>query len=265
MPVTMRRVGDVDALELHEQGDGPPLLFLHGIRGLDHHGAVLDGLARDFRVLAPSHPGFGRSALPDWCDTVDDLVCVYLELIDDLGLRDLAVVGCSLGGWIAAELALRAPLAQLVLVDAVGIRVGGREERDIADIYALSAAEVARLAFSNPDLAAGFASIEGKSQEELAIIARNQDAGVLYGWEPYFCNPKLLRRLRRVTAPTLVVWGADDGIVTTDYGRAYAAAIPGARFQAIAAAGHAPQLEQPEAFLAVVRDFLGTAPGAPAR
>lgn len=254
--VTQRQVGDVESLELVEQGEGPALLLLHGIRGLAGHEALIDALAVDNRVIAPSHPGFGNSALPEWCDTVDDLVHVYLELIDELALEDVAVVGCSLGGWIAAELALRTPLRRLVLVDAVGIRVGGREDRDIADIFALPAAEVVARAFSDPARMADYLSLEGKSKEELAIVARNQEAAVLYGWEPYFCNPKLLRRLKRLRVPTLVVWGANDGIVTPDYGRAYAAAIPGARFVAIDDAGHAPHLEQPAAFLAAVREFL---------
>ena len=124
----LRQIGGIE-LELRELGAGRPLVFLHPETGLYGHGPVLDLLAERRRVLVPSHPGFGRSSLPDWVDEVDDVVYTYLDLLDELGLEDVALVGCSLGGWIACELALRSPrVAALALVASLGIRVGGPED-----------------------------------------------------------------------------------------------------------------------------------------
>lgn len=252
----LRQVGGIE-LELRELGDGRPLLFLHPETGLYGHGPVLDLLAERRRVLVPSHPGFGRSSLPDWVDEVDDVVYTYLDLLDELGLEDVALVGSSLGGWIACELALRSPrVGALALVGSLGIRVGGPEDRDIHDVFASSPAELARLAFHDEAAGARFFDYPARTDEELAITARDQEAAVLYGWEPYFCDPKLRRRLRRVAAPTLVLWGASDRIAAPDYGRALADAIPGARFELVERAGHFPQLERPDAVAAAVLSFL---------
>jgi pimeloyl-ACP methyl ester carboxylesterase len=244
------------ALELFEAGEGRPLLVLHGEGGLQRAQGFLRQLAARAHVVAPSHPGFGRSELPDWVDGVDDLVYLYLDLLDAHDLRDVTVVGLSLGGWVAAELAVQRPprVAACVLVDAYGIRVSeDREVRDLADIWATHPEELSRLAYHDPALArVDYGSL---SDEEVEIAARNQQAAVLYGWKPYLNNPKLRRRLRRVTAPTLVVWGEDDGIAPLAYGRAFADAIPGARFEVLPGAGHHPEVEQPERLAGLVAGF----------
>jgi pimeloyl-ACP methyl ester carboxylesterase len=146
-------------------------------------------------------------------------------------------------------------IAKLVLGAPLGIKVGDRETRDIPDIFALPPEEVAQLKFHDPSLAkVDYASL---SDDELTVLARNREATALYAWEPYFHNPKLKRRLRRVTVPTLLVWGAQDHFVTPGYyGAAYRKAIPGARLELIAHAGHLPHVEQPQAFVNCVRAFL---------
>lgn len=113
-------------LEVFESGSGAPLLFLHSVQGFDERDALTGLLAARHRLIAPSHPGFGKSSLPDWIDNVDDIAYVYLELLDRLGLKDVNLVGCAIGGWIAAEMATKAPkrIKRLVMVGPVGVKLG---------------------------------------------------------------------------------------------------------------------------------------------
>jgi pimeloyl-ACP methyl ester carboxylesterase len=244
-------------LEIIERGDGRPLLWLHGEEGLEASGGFLDLLSRHGGVLAPSHPGFGHSPEAADVDTVDDLSYLYLDLLEARGLREAVVIGASLGGWIAAEMAVKSAerLAGLVLVAPMGIKVGGRETRDIPDIFALHPDEVARLSYRDPARAArDYAAL---SDDQLTAIARNREATAQYVWEPYFHNPKLRGRLRRIGVPTLLLWGADDRFVTADYyGAAYRAAIPGARMELIERSGHFPHLEEPAALAAHIGRFV---------
>ena len=244
-------------LEVVERGRGQPILVLHGEDGLAPQAPFLELLAIHGRVIAPSHPGFGHSPDSDYIDTVDDLSYLYRDLLSEQNLRDVVVIGFSLGGWIAAEMAVKSTerIARLILVAPLGIKIGDRETRDIPDIFALPADEVARLQYH--DSSRFHLDYTALSEDALTVIARNREATALYAWEPYFHNPKLRRRLRRIHIPTLLLWGASDRFVTPGYyGAAYRDAIPGARLEIIAQAGHVPQLEQPEAFVERVRAFI---------
>lgn len=244
-------------LEVTERGQGRPILLLHGEDGLDPGAPFLDLLAAHGRVIAPAHPGFGHSPDAETVDTIDDLAYLYLDLLTEQDLRAVIVIGCSLGGWIAAEMAVKCTdrLAKLILVAPMGIKVGDRETRDIPDIFALPPHEVARLQYHDPARAAvAYATL---SDDALTVIARNREATALYAWEPYFHNPKLRQRLHRLNIPTVLMWGASDRFVTPGYyGTAYRDAIPGARLEIVERAGHFPHLEQPEAFIERVRKFL---------
>lgn len=244
-------------VEIQRQGDGRPLLFLHSVDGVEPGAAWFQDLAADFDVIAPWHPGFGHSDWPAEFRTISDLAFYYLELIRALDLRDVILVGSSFGGWLAAEIAVRSveALSHLVLVDPLGIKVGGREDRDIADMYAVSQEELTRLAYHDPRKRQRDYST--MNDHDLLGIARSREAYTYFGWKPYMHNPGLRRWLRRIRVPSLVVWGADDGIVSLDYGRAYTAEIPGARFEIIDEAGHYPHTEQPERFTELLRDFVG--------
>lgn len=245
-------------LEIVERGQGRPILWLHGEEGLDPPAPFLDGLAAHGRVLAPSHPGFGHSPDAESVETVDDLAYLYLDLLAERDVREAVVIGASLGGWVAAEMAVRCTdrLAGLVLVAPLGIKVGDRETRDIPDIFALHPDEVTRLQYRDP--ARAVVDPATLSDDQLTVLARNREATALYAWEPYFHDPKLRRRLHRIGVPTLLLWGAEDGFVGAGYyGVAYRDAIPGARLETIAGAGHFPHLEQPEAFVERIRRFLG--------
>jgi pimeloyl-ACP methyl ester carboxylesterase len=243
-------------LEIIDRGKGRPLLFLHPGIGVDPAAPVLERLADSMRLLAPSHPGFGRSDLPRSFTTVDDLAYFYLDLLDTLDLRDTVVVGVSLGGWIAAEIAIKSTgrIAKLVLADAIGIRVSGNPETsDIADIFALPEKDFVALAYHDP---AKGTRDPAWPEAKLVAHVRNLESTARFAWSPYMHDPKLKGRLHRIDVPTLLLWGAQDRIVTPAYGRAYAAAIPGAKFATIDQAGHFPHIEQPEQFARRVLSFV---------
>jgi len=233
-------------VELLTRGAGPALLFLHPHIGLTRADAFLAALARRFTVYAPSHPGFGRSALPRHFTTVDDLAYFYLDLIEERDLDRIVLVGASFGGWLAAEIAIKASprLQRLVLIDPLGIRLSERDTPDIVDFFATSQSELDRLAYRDP--AHARLDHSAISEEDAFIHFRNRESAALYGWSPYMNDPKLKGRLHRIKVPTLVLWGEDDGIVEPRYGSAYAGLIPGARFATVAGAAHFPHIERPQ-------------------
>src|SRR6266568_8939433 len=244
------------SVDVIDRGRGRPLLFLHPGIGIERNAPVLDALAHNARVIAPSHPGFGRSELPKWMTAVDDLAYFYLDFLETLDLREVVLVGVSLGGWIAAEIAVKSTerLSHLVLANPVGIKVGDRETRDIVDIYAIPESEYVQLAYFNPEV--GTHDYKTMPDAQVLAAARNREATARYAWSPYMHDPKLRGRLYRIDIPTLVLWGASDRIVSESYGRAYCAAITGARFELIERAGHFPHLEQPEIFATRVFSFV---------
>ena len=245
-------------LEIEERGSGPPLLFLHAGEGLAPERPWFDLLAQRFRVIAPWHPGFGRSALPDWIGSADDLAYLYLDLAQTLQLRDAVLVGTCFGGWIAAEMAVRDTrgFGRLVLVDPVGIKVGGVTERDIADMHAVSRDDVLERAWADPARSA--IDTTKLPETELAAIARGRESLLVFGWKPYMHNPRLKHWLHRIDVPTRLLWGAQDRIVTPSYGEHWCALIPDATMQVIPDAGHYPHWEQPEAFVQQIVDFAAS-------
>ena len=243
-------------LEVVRRGKGRPILALHGFDTIDPAAPFLDLLARHGEVIAPSSPGFGQSPRPKDFDKVYDLVHLYLEILEMLPGDTVTLLGFSFGGWLAAEVAAACShrLDKLVLVDPLGIKISDRETPDILDIFNKSPEEVRRRSWHDPDTFAP--DYNAMSDKELVIQARNREALCLYAWHPYMYNPQLPRWLGCINAPTLLVWGASDGVVTPNYGRAYARLIPGSQFALIEAAGHHPEIEQPEAFVERVAAFL---------
>jgi len=240
------------SLETEVAGSGPPLLFLHGGDYVAQNRSFLDRLATRFRVVAPRHPGFGTTPRPSWFRSVNDIAYLYLDLLAQLDLDDVLLAGSSFGGWIALEMAVRseARIGRLVLIDALGVKFGGREERDIADIYALPADEVLRRTFADP--ARSVPDYAALDDAAALAIARDREATALYGWKPYMHDPALVHWLHRITRPALVLWGEQDGIVAPSYGERLAAALPNTSFETIAAAAHYPQIEQPDAVAAAI-------------
>ena len=243
-------------LEVLRRGAGNPLLLLHGFQHIDPRLPVVDLLARDAQLIAPSHPGFGRSSRPADFGTVYDLVHLYLGLLDSLPQGPLTLMGLSFGGWLAAEIAVKAGrrIDKLILVDALGIKVSDRETPDILDVFNAHPQDVIAKSWHDPQTFGP--RYDDMEDDELVARSRNWETLARYGFHPYMYNPQLKRWLGNIKARTLVLWGASDGVVKPTYGEAYAKLIPGARFETIANAGHHPEIEQPDALAARVREFL---------
>ncbi len=255
-PATQAHSGfiEVDDCRVHllRGGKGEPLLFLHGASGGGTWLPFMEDLARDFDVLAPEHPGFGLSDDPPWLDTVSDLAYFYLDVIERLGLKDVHLIGTSLGGWMAAEMAVRntTRIKTLTLVCAVGVLADGGP---MDDVFRLPPEEHLRLFCHGPanadarrrQLAAADPVVQGRNK---ATVAR-------LGWRPRFHNPDLHKWLHRIDRPTRVLWGESDFIVPIRFGEAYKALIPGAELVVLPKTGHAPYVEEPAAFAEAIRTF----------
>lgn len=231
-------------LSLGRVGDGPPVVLLHGLVG-SHLTAGWEALAADFTLVMPEHPGFGKTPRPDSIRSVGDLAVLYLDLIDQLGFGATPLIGHSLGGWLAAEMATRSRFSALVLVSSLGCRIEG-ERRE--DIFCRPREQVLDLVYADRKLA----PTDGDSFED----ARNLNALAHYGWNPYLCDPGLRGRLHRIQNPTLVVWGAGDAVVPATHAALFAGEIPNSTSVVIEDAGHDAAADQPERLAAVVRDFL---------
>ena len=263
--MTTLRAGTLE-LEVLRRGEGRPILLIHGVNPVHPRALFVDMLAQHGEVIAPSHPGFGASDRPADFDTMYDLINLYHDVLDAIPSPTVSVIGFGFGGWIAAELAVAGArkIDRLVLADPVGIKLSGREERDIVHFFNTDPAELNRRAWHDPSrrpdgiYGLGWQATisEAMTDGEMISLARNWDSLCLYAWKPHMYNPQLAFWLRRIAMPTLVLWGASDRIVMPDYGRAYAQRIPGAAFRQIEQAGHHPELEQPRAFVDAVVSFL---------
>jgi pimeloyl-ACP methyl ester carboxylesterase len=256
-----RRTVDGVTLQVFRGGLGPTLLVLHDCEVMTEWQPYHTALATRFTVLAPSHPGFGASERAETIDSIDDLAYLYLGLVAGLGPQGIDVLGLGMGGWIAAEMAVRCShaLRRIVLVDAVGIKVSGRTEVDIIETFILSREQLLEVGWHAPALGAECMKLPGTpglADDELLTLIRNREAAARLSWKPFMHNPALRRWLHRIAVQTLVLWGESDRIVRPDYGRAFQQAIPGSQFLLIPGAGHYPYLEQPDAFVAAVTAFL---------
>lgn len=244
-------------------GTGEPVLFLHAAGGagewLPFHGLLASA---GFQVIAPDHPGFGKSDEFPEAEAIDDLVFHYLDVLDALGLDRPHVVGASFGGWIAAELAVYAPhrMGSLTLLSAAGLRL---PEHPVTDTFLMPPARVVTTMFHNPPSAPpSEARAPGTPPDLDAIIAAYREATSLarFCWVPFMSDPKLERRLGRINAPTLVVAPSDDRLIPVEHARRYAARIPGAAYAEVPDCGHAMYFEKPAEFALSVTEFLRAHP-----
>ena len=252
--VEVEGVGRVP-VTVDERGDGRPVLLLHGGAGPQSVAAFADLLATEagVRVLVPTDPGFGGTDRPAALDSARGLAATYAVLVEELGLEDLSVVGNSIGGWVAAELAAlvgrkptgtaRGRWRDLTLVGAVGLDVPGHRP---ADFFALTLSEVADLSYFEPDRYR--LDLDTLPPAVRALMPGNRAALAVYGGTT-MVDPTLGDRLGDITVPTLVVAGEADRIVDAEVARTYAARIPGAQFVLLPRTGHLPQIETPEALL----------------
>jgi pimeloyl-ACP methyl ester carboxylesterase len=245
-------IGTVE-LTYSERGAGLPVLLLHGGAGPMSVVPWAELLARTHpvRVLTPTHPGFMGTPLPEGLRSVRGVAQVYASFLDRLGLEDVTVIGNSVGGWIAAELALASPLRvrRLVLVDAPGPEVPGHA---VVDPFSLPFDEIGRRSYHDP---ARFGLDPAKlSPQQRAGMAANM--ATLKRISGSLQDPTLASRLQGLRVPTLVAWGDSDRMIDPEVGRAYARAIPGATFHLMPGTGHLPQIETPEALLELVGPFV---------
>ncbi|HWL04987.1 MAG TPA: alpha/beta hydrolase [Xanthobacteraceae bacterium] len=258
-PITGASLVRIDGVEVEllRLGQGQPLLYLHGMDGLEGSLDMVGRLAEHFEVFAPSHPGFGISELPARFSTVEDLAYFYLDLVETLGLRAPAVAGLSFGGWIAASMAIKNPqvASRLVLGAPLGLKATDRRRQDIADLFMLPAAAAEQIQQVTPLATKPLAQMEAG---ELYRLFRNREAVSLFGWSPYLHDPKLRQRLHRIQAPTLVLWGRDDALLPPQYGDAFAQEIPGAQCEILDRCGHRIHIDKPNELAERIAAFAAT-------
>jgi pimeloyl-ACP methyl ester carboxylesterase len=241
-------------ISVRRAGAGRPLLYLHGASDAGLWSPSLTDLAARHDVIAPEHPGFGASDTPAWLDTIADLSSFYLDLLDRLDLIDVHLVGHDLGGWIAADLAVRNTrrLASLTLVGAAGIFVPSLAQ---VDPFLRTDEQRLRDLFHDPAQADEMVT-QAKRPEFEDICLKNQTAAARLTWQPRGYDPHLAKWLHRVDVPTLLVWGANDRVYPRELGDAYAKLIPDATLVVVPDCGHLPHIERREAFVAALAEFL---------
>ena len=241
-------------LLLRRAGKGPTLLFLHGAGGVPGWLPFFDQLSDRFDLLVPDHPSFGRSPLPPWLDDISDLAYFYLDLIDELNLKDVHLVGHSMGGWLALELAVRsqANLKSLTLMASAGVRLKGVP---ITNIFILTPDQLMNALYADPQILAQALAYQ-PSPAELDQIVINRTAAARMAWHPRFFNPKLAKWLHRVKVPTHILWGTEDGIIPPVYAPEFKRLIPHAAVTMIDGVGHIPFAEKLDETTSAVSSFI---------
>lgn len=248
--LTLPEVGDIE-VTMDERGEGQTFLLLHGGAGPQSMAGFSALLAEreQGRVLTPIHPGFTGTPRPERLTTPSGLAVVYQALLEDLAADDVTIIGGSIGGWIAAELALLASprVSGVVLVGAIGISVEGHR---VTDVSTLTLPEVMALSYHNPG--PFIPDLSAFTEQQKAGMAANRAAYALYA--PTNADPTLLGRLHGIDIPTLVISGEADQIAVPEYGRAFADAIHFARYVLLPETGHMPMIETPELLLATIQN-----------
>jgi pimeloyl-ACP methyl ester carboxylesterase len=245
-------------INLLRGGRGEPLLFLHGASGGGIWHPFLDRLAERFDVIAPEHPGYGRSDTPEWLDNIGDLAYFYLDFLKALELQRVHVVGLSIGGWIAAELAVRstARLKTVTLVSAAGIFVPGVPQ---VDTFLQNGEQRLRDFFHDQSLADKLIA-QVLSPEMADVALRNRFTTAKLVWQPRGYNPHLHKWLHRIDVPTLILWGASDRLFPVAYADEFHRLIPGSRKVVIPACGHLPNIEKPNELVETISGFAAGVP-----
>lgn len=242
------------SIRLMRGGSGPPLLFLHGASGAGDWSPMMARLAENYDVIVPEHPGFGASDTPDWLDNIHDLAHFYVDFIRALELDKVHLVGVSLGGWIAAEMAVRSTrhIATLTLVSAAGLHVKGVEQMDP---FLCTDEERLRAFFYDETLAEPMiARVLAPEQEDVNL--KNRAATARMTWQPRGHDPNLHKWLHQIDAPTLLIWGDTDRMFPARLGEEFERLIPNAELVVFPQCGHLPQVEKLDDFVDTVRGFI---------
>jgi pimeloyl-ACP methyl ester carboxylesterase len=256
MPEPTRLVVRDTPVNLLRAGSGPPLLYLHGAGAGGRWLGFEQKLAERFDVIAPTHPGHAGAPPAEWIEHISDLAFHYLDLMDSLDLPRVHLVGASLGGWIAAEMATFAShrLASLVLIDPVGIKVEGWI---YPFLFGMDLMDVVGMIFRNPVAAMALAPAD-MSIDTIVEMYRQSTAVARVAWNPHLYDPLLRRRLARITAPTLLAWGAHDRLAPLQCAETWRKEIPSATLRVFDDSGHVPHIEEPDAVAAAVAEFCAS-------
>ncbi|MFL6796968.1 MAG: alpha/beta fold hydrolase [Xanthobacteraceae bacterium] len=241
-------------VNVRRAGDGPPLLFLHGVQGLRPQERVIDALAEHFEVIAPDHPGFGWSENADLVEDIQDLALFYLDVLDALKLDQVHVVGHCIGGWAALELAVRSAgrFKSMVLLNSAGLRLKGVPR---ADMFLCSEDDLLKLLFAKAGGSDWLHTWRATADLE-DVYDRNRAAGAKFSWSPRLCNPKLDRWLHRIKVPTHIVWAQEDGVIPPAYAEALNTLIPSSTLSAVPDCAHLAHIEQPQRVADEVTQFV---------
>ena len=240
-------------VSLKRGGKGPTLLFLHGAAGAAMVQPFMTELAKSYEVLVPEHPGYGASGEPDWMDNIHDLAYFYLDFMALLKLDNVTVIGSSIGGWLALEIAVRSAerIRAMSLVGPSGIHVQGIKR---GDLFLWTPEERVRNLFADQSIANRLLAVP-PTPEFIETAIKNMHTTAKLVWEPRLFDPHLHKWLHRVKVPTQIVWGENDKILPVGYAAGFKKLIPHARVDILPNCGHLPQTEQPEQFVKLFREF----------
>lgn len=240
-------------VHLRRGGKGKPLLFLHGASGAPVILPFMEKLATRFDVLVPEHPGYGQSDEPEWLENIHDMAYFYLDLMKHLQLEEVVLVGNSMGGWIAMEMAVRdtSSLSHLVLVGPAGIAAPGVRA---ADIFLMSTEELIRNLFHDPKF--GEARLaQPPTPEGMDIALKNSHTTAKLAWEPRLHDPFLPKWLHRIDVPVKIIWGKQDKILPSSFVPHFQKHFPKAEFDVFDNCGHLPHAEFPDRFFDSIVKF----------
>jgi len=243
---------ELDGCKVHLRrgGKGRPLVFLHGANGAPVVLPFMEKLAERFDVLVPEHPGYGQSSEPDWLENIHDVAYFYLDLFKQLDLKDIVLVGASMGGWIAMEIAVRdcSRLKELVLVAPAGIAAPGVEP---ADIFLMAPEDVVRALYFDQSIPEKLLAVP-PTPEAIDTGLKNRHTTARLGWEPRLNDPHLPKWLQRIDVPVKIVWGEKDAILPVAFTKEFSRLMPKAKIHVLENCGHLPQVEKMDEFLRIV-------------
>ena len=241
-------------LKYQTAGEGPVLMLLHGANGSMSLLPIVEELSEKFQVILPDHPGFGDTKQADWINTIPDLAYFYLDIIEAMDLDEIHLVGHSMGGWLAAEIAIRDShqIKSLILVSSAGIDVAGTP---MGDLFSWSPQEAASQVFAGKEFVDQMLAHQ-PSEEEMAVMQKNRQMAMLLCQEAQFQNPEIRKWAHRLTKPTLILWGDSDGIFPEPFAHAYHELIPNSELEIYKDCGHVPMAEARQDFLLRLITFV---------